>query len=61
MAHLAALGRGQARDIGHNRLFHMIAGIGCGLGLLRAADFADHHHGIGFRIRLKQLKNVAEA
>jgi glycosyltransferase involved in cell wall biosynthesis len=48
MAHLAALGGRQPGDIGHDGLGHVVADIGCGLGLLRAADLADHHHGVGF-------------
>jgi hypothetical protein len=39
----------------------VVAGIGCGLGFLRAADFADHHHGVGFGIGFKELQDVLEA
>jgi hypothetical protein len=39
----------------------VVAGEGCGLGLLRAADLADHHHGVGFGIGLEELQDVAEA
>ncbi len=30
------------------------------LGLLRAADLADHHHRLGLRIVLEQLEDVLE-
>src|SRR5262245_15030971 len=60
MAHAPALGRSQAGDIGDDRLGHMLADEGGGLGLLWPADLADHHHGGGFGIGFEQLQDVSE-
>ncbi len=60
MAHLAALGRGEARDIGDDGLGHVVADVFRGLGFLRSADLADHHDGIRVRIGLEELENVLE-
>ena len=60
MAHRAALGRGQARDVGDDRLGHVVLDVGGGFGLLRAADFADHADDMGVGVGLEPFQDVAE-
>ena len=38
----------------------MVACVLAAFGFLRSADLADHHHGVGVRIVLEQLEDVAE-
>ena len=60
MAHASSLRRRQTRNIGDQRLLHVVAGPECGFRFLRAADLADHQHGVGARILLEQLQHVLE-
>ena len=60
MTHLAPLWGRQTRDVGDHGLFHKITGISRRFGLLRAADFADHHDSVGLWIIFKKLQNIAE-
>src|SRR5690606_9086465 len=60
MAHALAGRRGDARDIGDDRLRHVRRDV-LGRGLLvGAADLADHHDAAGRRVRLEELEAVDE-
>ena len=61
MAHAATLGRRQAGDVADHRLRHIGLDPGRGLGLLRAANLADHDHGFGVGVGLETLEVVEEA
>ena len=47
-------------DVADDRLRHVVARPQRRLGLLRAADLADHHHGIGLVVLLEALQHVDE-
>lgn len=60
MAHLLAFRRGEACNIGDNRLGHM---LGCPLGRIlfgTTADFTDHHDSLGGIIVFKRLKRLLQ-
>ena len=61
VAHLLAGGRGDAGDVGRHRLGHLRLDELGGLLLGRAADLADHHHGLGLGVGLEGLQAVDEA
>ena len=60
MAHALAFGGSDARDIGNDRLCHILANKFRGLFLGRATNFTNHHNGFCCRVLLKQTQDVDE-
>src|SRR5690606_864367 len=61
MPHPLARGRGLPADEADDRLFHVLCHVVRGDFLLAAADFADHHDGIGFRVLVEKLDDVEKS
>ena len=60
VAHLLAFRRGEACNVGDNRLGHM---LGCPLGRIlfgTTADFTDHHDSLGGIIVFERLKRLLQ-
>ena len=60
VAHRLAGRRGEAGDVGDDRLRHLRLDEVGGLLLLVAADLADHHDVLGLRVGLEPLEDVDE-
>ena len=60
MAHALALGGGLAGDEGHHGLGHVALDPRAGLGLVGAADLADHHYAVGLAVAVEHLQQLHE-
>ena len=60
MTHSLALGRGAACNKTSDWLLHIRLDPTRGFDFVSAADFADHHHAIGVRVRMEERERFDE-